>query len=473
MVAGVAAAAGVAALAAMAADGDETSTTSSTTPGSAIPTCEDTTLVERHVIVCTAEAAAEQGLIVALHGRGSSAEELRAVTELDRYAAEEGFAVAYPDALDGGWGDDTFTTPSRPAGDEDVRFLDDLIAALRSEPGIDGRPVGVVGFSNGGSMAMRYAAERPDDLRAVVAVAGQLPRDPAVRPTRPVPLLAMYGTADPLRSYDAGIPDPPHREPGQPTPTLSTPETVAAFVATAPSSSPGEPTESDADPADGTRLRTERWADDARTTVVFHTLVDAGHTWPSAHAPQPEAYGVVSGEIDASAEAIRFIVDPRGPAGTPTELAYTVELPGYELADQSVGVVGEDGFGAVYVSPEGREVELTVDRGRFSDGLCRETPLRHTDPPTAPTTCERDGTGWYRAGGGRHEHVVVRGDHVLRLNGPIEEVDRATLGTAVSQARPADGAASDPTTRPSGPVERGDLPATGDGAPDNSVGPGG
>jgi len=284
----------------------------STAPESTTPTCEDTTLVERRVIVCTVADVPEQGLVVALHGRGSSAEELRAVTELDRYAAEEGFAVVYPNALDGGWGDDTYATPSRPAGDEDVSFLDDLIAALRSEPGIDDRPVGVVGFSNGASMALRYAIERPDDVRAVVAVAGQLPRDPSVRPTQPVPLVEIYGTADPLRSYDAGIADPPVREPGQPTPTLSAPDTVAAFVATAPSSSHRGPTQSDADPADGTRLRTERWTDDARTTVVFHTVVDGGHTWPSGHAPQAEANGVVSREIDASAEAISFVVGPRG-----------------------------------------------------------------------------------------------------------------------------------------------------------------
>jgi len=157
--------------------------------------------------------------------------------------------------------------------------------------------------------------------------------------------------------------------------------------------------------------------------------------------------------------------------GVAPGLVYTVELPGYELADQSVGVVGEEGFGAIYVSPEGSQVELTVDWGQFSDGMCTEMPIPHAVTPTAPTTCERDGTGWYRAGGGRHDYVVARRDHLLRLNAPIGDVDRTTLDTAVTHAHHVTAAASDTTAPPSSPPERRDLPATGDGAPNNIVGP--
>ena len=123
-----------------------------------------------------------------------------------------------PDALDRGWGDDTFTSPTRPVGDEDVAFLDALVRELRADPRIDDGPIGVVGFSNGASMALRYTSEHPDEVRAVVSVAGQLPRDPAIRPSGRVPLLEVYGTADPLRPYDSGIPETPGRGPGDPDP---------------------------------------------------------------------------------------------------------------------------------------------------------------------------------------------------------------------------------------------------------------
>jgi hypothetical protein len=111
------------------------------------------------------------------------------------------------------------------------------------------------------------------------------------------------------------------------------------------------------------------------------------------------------------------VIERLAAQGVDPDLVYTVELPGYELAEQSVGVVGGEGFQAIYFSPEGRQVELTVDRGRFDDDMCSEAPIPNTDPPTTPTTCQRDGAGWYRAGGHRHKYVAMRDDrtppHVL------------------------------------------------------------
>jgi polyhydroxybutyrate depolymerase len=285
---------------------DTTGTTGTTT---AEPGCTEGTLNGRSYILCTAGAASDEGLVVALHGRGSSADEMQAATELERHAASQGLAVVYPDALDGGWGDDTFTTPRRPAGDEDVTFIDTLIATLRSDLRIDPGAVGIVGFSNGASMALRYAAARPHEVRAVVSVAGQLPRDAAIRPTGRVPLLEIYGTADPIRPYDTGIPDPPERQPGAPTPTLPTPDTVAAFAGAADHEGP---TATDTNPEDATSVQTERWTDGEGTLAVLHTIVGGGHTWPSAHATFTggQDFGPMSRDLDASAEAIAFVLEP-------------------------------------------------------------------------------------------------------------------------------------------------------------------
>lgn len=297
--------------------GDASAQTTTTTPSAESATaaetsCEDATLAERSYILCTAGDQSDQGLVVALHGRGSTAEQMQTVSELDRYAVDRGLAVAYPESLDGGWGDDTFTTPSRPRGDEDVTFVDDLIETLRSDSRIGDQPIGLVGFSNGASMALRYAAERPEEVGAVVSVAGQLPRDPAVVPSSPVALLQIYGSDDPLRDHDTGIPESADRQPGDPTPTLSTADTVAAFVDVTEGDVRHEgPTESDPAPEDETSLRTERWTHDGDTVAVLHTVVGGGHTWPGAHAviPGTDDFGPVSQDLDAGAEAIAFVLD--------------------------------------------------------------------------------------------------------------------------------------------------------------------
>jgi polyhydroxybutyrate depolymerase len=276
------------------------------------PTCEESAAGDRRYLLCTAGDAADQPMIVVLHGRGSSNIEMQAATRLENAASEKGLAVVYPDAVDKGWGDDTFPSPSRPAGDEDLVALDDLIEEVRDDRRIDdGAPVAMVGFSNGASMALRYAAQRPDDVRVVVSVAGQLPRDPAIRPADRVPLLEIYGSADPIRPFATGIADPPERQPGGPTPTLPTPDTVAAFVARGDGAvEEQEPRETDPEPNDGTRLRTQRWIDERGMLAELVTVVDGGHTWPSAHAPFTggERFGPTSRDLDASATAVDFIL---------------------------------------------------------------------------------------------------------------------------------------------------------------------
>jgi polyhydroxybutyrate depolymerase len=293
-----------------------TTTPSTTAPVAATPTCEDGEAGGRPYILCTAGDTADQPLVVALHGRGSSAREMQAATALDRHAAGAGLAVVFTDGVDGGWGDDTFTTPSRPVGDEDVVGLDAVIGAVRQDRRVDDQPVVVAGFSNGASMALRYSSERPDQVRAVVSVAGQLPRDPAVRPSTRIPLLQVYGTADPVRPHESGIPEPASRQADDPTPTLSTADTVAAFVTAGGSAvEHDEARETDPDAADGTRLRTERWHDASGTVAVLHLIIGGGHTWPSASAPVAggERFGPTSRDLDASAAAVEFALAVASP----------------------------------------------------------------------------------------------------------------------------------------------------------------
>ncbi|MCA2176303.1 hypothetical protein LDL08_08920 [Nonomuraea glycinis] len=148
------------------------------------------------------------------------------------------------------------------------------------------------------------------------------------------------------------------------------------------------------------------------------------------------------------------VIDQATRQGVAPDLMYVVDLPGYELAEQSVGAVNEEGFGAFYTASDGRQVEMRVDRG----------------PYTCAGTCERDGDGWYTEHEGRQEYVAVRADHYVRLICPDGQVDRAVLKQAAEGARPVVGDGT-PAPAPSR-VERGDLPENGDGAPIQPTGPG-
>lgn len=158
--------------------------------------------------------------------------------------------------------------------------------------------------------------------------------------------------------------------------------------------------------------------------------------------------------------------------GVDPALVYTVEVPGFELAEQSVGVLGDADYGAVYVPiepPRIAEVALVVRAGSYDRARCEHDPL--LDPRAGSdgsdglvARCETEGEGWYRAGDGWHEYVVPRAGHHITVAAPVDAVDRDALRRAALGARPVEGAVA-PIAPASPPASRGDLPTTGDGAP--------
>ncbi|MFJ6727244.1 hypothetical protein ACIQPQ_20295 [Streptomyces sp. NPDC091281] len=162
--------------------------------------------------------------------------------------------------------------------------------------------------------------------------------------------------------------------------------------------------------------------------------------------------------------------------GIAPELVYATDVPGHTLAPQSVGVLGDDGFSATYVSPEGGQVRLAVDRGAIGAADCAEQPAWPAGAAEAvPVTCVRDGDAWFRSGGDWAEYALPKRGFVIRVSG--SGVPRDTLREAADRVhRPtADDldALLPPEPDRGAPVERGDLPTDGDGAPDNDTDAGG
>lgn len=163
--------------------------------------------------------------------------------------------------------------------------------------------------------------------------------------------------------------------------------------------------------------------------------------------------------------------------GIAPELVYTTGVDGYDLAVQSVGLNGSSGLSGTWFNEStGGMLTIRTDFGELTAETCPETPLE--EAYDAAVSCEEDDGGlWHRSAGDAHEYVVTRGEVLIRVSGqgaPVEDLRAAAQAVHVPSVAELELLFSDAPAQPTGmPVERGDLPENGDGAPIDPSGPGG
>jgi poly(3-hydroxybutyrate) depolymerase len=205
----------------------------------------------------TASATARP-LVLALHGLGSTGEQLEKDTGLDTFADAHDFVVAYPDAhlappvpstpspspspsgtpnpsaspsatpthipagplaqkraqlagtfVEGASARDTTSTfRAWNAGDccgasnaDDVTYLRHVVTAVARQTKIDLRRVYVIGLSNGGMMALRAICDAPTVFAAAGSVAGPYLGTTCARPV----WKHLHGALDPVVPYLGGV----------------------------------------------------------------------------------------------------------------------------------------------------------------------------------------------------------------------------------------------------------------------------
>jgi polyhydroxybutyrate depolymerase len=139
-------------------------------------------------------------LLVALHGRFSSAQAFHALSGLTAVAEARGAIVVYPETIGAFWNDGGHAALHRmeaPAGDEGL--IAAVVAAVRAEYAIDAERVFLVGYDTGGGMAYRLAC-RGSQQWAGVAVVSALMWDYAASAcgadVAPTPMLIVHGRRD-------------------------------------------------------------------------------------------------------------------------------------------------------------------------------------------------------------------------------------------------------------------------------------
>ncbi|MGI5863331.1 MAG: alpha/beta hydrolase family esterase [Myxococcales bacterium] len=176
--------------------------------------------VSRHYLVHVPKGydpARSYPLVIALHGAFDSAELLEETTGFSELADREGFVVAYPNGIGllgflRHWNAGFCCGKAKYDGWDDVGFLVELIDDLAARLSIDKKRVALVGFSNGGMLAYRFAAEHREKVAAIVAVSAafgaQEDEEPEMRsfaiPEPPLPTLVIHARDDSSIPLDGG-----------------------------------------------------------------------------------------------------------------------------------------------------------------------------------------------------------------------------------------------------------------------------
>jgi len=146
-------------------------------------------------------------LVVLLHGRGATEEDLEPLT---RYLPEGAIAAfprapfpAAPWGYGPGWAWYRFLGGARPepeSFEESQRALEVFLDELRTTLPVPTGPLALGGFSQGGTMGLAQALRRPGAVQLVINLSGFLADHPSVRPTpesvRGSAIFWGHGTAD-------------------------------------------------------------------------------------------------------------------------------------------------------------------------------------------------------------------------------------------------------------------------------------
>jgi len=260
-------------------------------------------------------------LVLALHGGGGRARNMAQLSSFNREADRAGFLVVYPEGIDHHWNDGRGFNEYRAHRENinDVGFLAQLVTHLASRYSVDRTRVYATGVSNGGLMSNRLGCERADLFAAIAPVIGSMaaPIAAQCRPSRPLPVLMINGTEDPLVPWKGEAVRFGKRELGK---IISIPA-LARFWAghNGCGPQPQVTTLPDVDTKDGTRVVRHRYTGCRESvSVELYEVQGGGHTWPKGLKYLPEALiGRTSQDIDASRVISDFFTAHRRPTAIP------------------------------------------------------------------------------------------------------------------------------------------------------------
>jgi polyhydroxybutyrate depolymerase len=296
-------------------------------------------------------------VVILLHGMNQDAEDMQRLTRFDDLADKDGVIAVYPVALHGRWNVGVYPQESRPMNmgpgrrgrrggggypgggypgggggypggggqqgpnrepnqqrratpADDVGFTNQMLDKLETKFPVDSSRIYAVGLSEGGFMSLRLGCSLGDRLAAVAAVGAAMPKTMICLPSRPVPLVMISGTSDPVVPHGGGT------EHNMNLATISVEDSAKAWAKIDRCAEKPEKSKLSAREKGGMETKVDTYKgcqQDAQ--VVLYSVKGAGNTWPGGEQYEAEkTIGKTSQDINANEVIWSFFVTRKLPA---------------------------------------------------------------------------------------------------------------------------------------------------------------
>ena len=240
-------------------------------------------------------------VVIVFHGGGGAADSVRRQSRMSAKGDAEGFIVVYPQGSGGiagklrTWNAGTCCGYAMQQRIDEIAFVAALLDDLQGTVAIDRARVYATGISNGGMMAYEVACALADRIAAIAVVAGEMTALDRCRPSRPVAVLVVHGSADRNLPLDGGV--------GAKAFAVHDVRSVAAAVEFwRRHDGCGETARNE---VVGAVRRTTYGSCQAGSEVELVTIDDGGHSWPGGDR-LARFLDPPSPALDATAEVWRF-----------------------------------------------------------------------------------------------------------------------------------------------------------------------
>jgi polyhydroxybutyrate depolymerase len=302
------------------------------------------------------DSAKKYPVVILLHGMNQDTDDMERLTRFNELADKDAIITVYPSALHGRWnigvrtpqqqsmsrypggrrhggggypgggggypgggggypgggggypgggqsgGQGSSQEQNKPAPADDVEFLNQMLDQIATKASVDASRVYATGLSEGGFMAMRVGCAMADRVAAVAPVAAAMPKAMICLPSRPVPVIMINGTADPVVPHGGGT------EHNLQLPVISVEDSAKAWARIDRCSE--KPAQSKLPAHEkGVEIKVDTFngcQQDA--AVVSYSIKGAGNTWPGGEQYEVESQiGKTSQDLNANETIWSFL----------------------------------------------------------------------------------------------------------------------------------------------------------------------